>query len=125
MMTSKILKLLTLLAGTCCLVNCATISDSRLYWGNYSETLYNSKKNPGKESQMKHKIELMRIQTKSKELALRTPPGVNAELGMICLTENNMTLAMSSFESEKSLYPESTLLMDKILFLVKKDSSKK
>ena len=69
------------------IVGCAT-SNTNYYWGNYSETLYNLKKDPGDDSLNKHIEELKRIISESKDKELRVPPGIHAELGYR-LAENN------------------------------------
>lgn len=96
--------------------SCATtkVSQSGLYWGDYSKTLYEYKKNPSKDTLAKHKNELMKIISKSKELNLRPPPGIQAELGMILTNENDEKSAMNHFNSEAETYPESRVIITKI-----------
>ena len=63
------------------LFGCAT--QPMYYWGNYSSTLYHYKQNLTDEKLADHKKSLLEIINKSKELDLKTPPGVYAELGYI------------------------------------------
>lgn len=84
------------------------------YWGDYSETLYQSKKNPSDQSVLKHQQSLEKILEESQKNNLRVPPGVYAELGYIYFRQNKKDLAIQNFKMEKALYPESALLMDRL-----------
>jgi len=84
------------------------------YWGNYSKTLYYSKKTPGDETLLAHKQTLENIIEQSKSYNLRVPPGVFAELGYIYFRQNNDKLASQYFKMEEDLYPESKILMARL-----------
>jgi hypothetical protein len=84
------------------------------YWGDYSNTLYKSKKHPSDQSNLDHQQALEKIITESGKNNLRIPPGVYAELGYIYFRQNKKDLAIQYFAMEKQLYPESTLLMDRL-----------
>ena len=88
---------------------------SGYYWGNYSQTLYQYKKNQTKESYDEHKNELLTILEESDKKGLRVPPGVCAELGYIYLIEGNNEKASSYFNKEKTIYPESSKFMDSLI----------
>jgi len=85
------------------------------HWGDYSNSLYNSKKNPSDENLLKHKQVLEEIVKQSNEKSLRVPPGVYAELGYIYFRQNNGKEAERYFELEKQLYPESTVFMQRLI----------
>jgi hypothetical protein len=89
------------------------------YWGNYSNTLYQSKKNPSDQSNLAHLQAMEKIIEESRANNLRIPPGVYAELGYIYFRQNKKDLAIQNFKMEKQLYPESTLLMDRLENAVK------
>ena len=93
---------------------CAT-QQQMYYWGDYSDTLYDVKKDPGVESLAKHKEMLENIVEESEKRNLRIPPGVCAELGYIYALQNNTKTAISLFEREKQIYPESTIFMDRLI----------
>ncbi len=101
-----------ILVVTLLLSGCA--APSMYYWGDYSETLYHSKKTPSDESIVKHQQALENIIEESKKRNLRVPPGVCAELGYIYLKQNKNQLAIQYFQVEKEIYPESTLLMQRL-----------
>lgn len=97
-------------------IGCATpISQSNLYWGRYSHTLYNTKKEPGEESNQAHEKELLSIVEKSQEKNLRVPPGIYAELGIFALERGDKNAAANYFRLEQSIYPEGEALMQKAL----------
>lgn len=97
------------------LVGCAPSRAARMYyWGDYSRTLYGSKKNPSDEAILKHKQVLENIVEESNKNNLRIPPGVYAELGYIYFRQNNNQLAIQYFRQEKAIYPEAALFMDRL-----------
>jgi len=91
------------------------ISASNLYWGNYSKTLYELKKNPGADTKAAHIQELHSIIEKSNELKLRVPPGLYAELGMYLLNQGKKNQATKYFNLELKTYPESKAMVQQIL----------
>lgn len=84
------------------------------YWGDYSKTLYDVKKEPGEASHGAHEQELLSIVKISKERNLRVPPGVYAELGVYALERGDQGVAKNYFNLEKEAYPESEVLMQRI-----------
>ncbi|MDD5168674.1 MAG: DUF4810 domain-containing protein [Syntrophales bacterium] len=84
------------------------------YWGDYSNTLYQSKKNPSDQSILSHQQSLERILEESQKNNARVPPGVYAELGYIYFRQNKKDLAIQNFKMERTLYPESALLMNRL-----------
>lgn len=95
------------------LVGCAP---KRMYnWENYSETLYSCKKNSNEESLLKHMQELEKIIEVSTRNNMRIPPGVYGELGYYYLKSNKTKEAVEYFNLEKQLYPESGILMERLI----------
>ena len=83
---------------------CATkVSQSNLYCGNYSNTLYMVKKEPGEASNLAHEKELQSIVNKSNEMNLRVPPGVYAELGLYAMERGDSDAAKSYFGLEQDI----------------------
>jgi len=98
------------------LCGCATkVSQSNLYWGNYSNTLYMVKKEPSEASNAAHKEELESIVEKSKNMNLRVPPGVYAELGLYAMEAGDEATAKNYFRLEQETYPEGSILMQHVL----------
>lgn len=94
---------------------CATVSQSSLYWGSYSQTLYAVKKEPGDASNAAHERELQSIVEKSKEMNLKVPPGIYAELGVYARERGDFKTAQSYFGLEQDTYPEGATLMKRAL----------
>ena len=96
---------------------CAT-SNTSYYWGNYSSTLYNLKKDPGEESLTKHISELQRIIEKSNDKNLKVPPGIHAELGYRLAEINQNQQARIELTNEVNTYPESKTFIERVLKLL-------
>ena len=58
---------------------------------------------------------LENIVEESQKRNLRLPPGVCAELGYLYALQNNTKKAVQLFQTEKQTYPESTILMDRMI----------
>ena len=76
------------------------------YWGDYSDTLYEYKQTPNKENLEKHKLEILNIISKSKELNKKVPPGICCEYGYILAKEGKKEEAKKYFALEIQAYPE-------------------
>jgi hypothetical protein len=87
---------------------------SLFYWGNYSSTLYNYKKDPSEKNMKLHKATLTNIITESQNKNKLIPPGVFAEYGFICLQEGNAKEANEYFDEEIKAYPESKVFIAKL-----------
>jgi len=98
---------LALLAG------CAS-SEKTFYWGEYSSTLYELKKNPDEKTLEAHKKGLLLIMDESGKRNKKVPPGVNAEYGYILLKGGNETEGMGYLDKETALYPESVVFIERI-----------
>jgi len=85
------------------------------YWGDYSKTYYDEMKNPCEATGAAHLKTLETIIEQSKAKNLAVPPGVHAEYGFIMLKAGKTEVAIVNFEQEKALYPESRLLMDRLI----------
>ena len=98
------------------LSGCVTpVSQSNLYWGKYSQTLYQVKKEPGVLSNQSHENELLSIVDESKTRNLKVPPGVYAELGIFALGRGDDIAAANYFRMEQDVYPEAAILMQRSL----------
>ncbi len=84
------------------------------YWGDYSETLYDYKKNPDEKTLDAHKKSLQDIVDQSSKMDKRVPPGVYAEYGYILLKEGKDQDGLVYLDKEQALYPESTVFIQRI-----------
>ncbi len=85
------------------------------YWGQYEDTLFASYAAPG-EMPPERQVELLeedRQKARSENTPL--PPGFNAQLGYLYYQLGMTDEARQSFEIEKALFPESAVLMDRLL----------
>lgn len=109
-------KSLRLFPAFLCILFTANCAPKQMYcFGDYSKTLYHLEKNQNEESLLKHKQVLETIISQSGERNLAIPPGIYAELGYINLKTNNSKEAISLFQAESKLYPESKHLMDRLI----------
>lgn len=86
---------------------CAANNIGGLYWGDYSATLYEFKKNPTDVTRAEHVESLVDVIEKSKKQGLRVPPGVYAELGSMYLEEGKTSEGSQYLQEEVNTYPES------------------
>lgn len=100
----------------------ATVTEAGYYWGNYSHTLYKYTLDPNDVTLAEHIEELNDIIDKSREMNLKVPPGIHAELGYIRARQGNDAQAMVNYETEMSLYPESRLFLERLTATTSKGS---
>ena len=100
------MKLLLLPLSLVLLVGCATTPPVEYYYGDYSRTLYRSKKASTPESLEKHRQTLEEIIEKSNEKEIRVPPGIYCEYAYILAKEGDPE-AEVYFSLEIETYPES------------------
>ena len=92
------------------------------YYGSYSNTLYEYRKDANQETLARHMKELENIIAESKEEGKRVPPGLYGELGYLHMKSNDNVKAVNFFNLEKQIYPESTILIDRLIKQTNKDS---
>ena len=81
-------------------------------WDNYSQSLYDYQKDAT--AQAAYQAALERI-IASDGPNRKAPPGIFAELGYLKLASGDTKGAIALFEREKSSWPESSLMMDKVI----------
>ena len=96
------------------LYGCGTTSKDTFYWGNYSLTLYDYKKNPDEKTLEAHKKEILSVIEYADKWERKVPPGVYAEYGYLLLKEGNETEGMEYLDKEVTLYPESSVFIERI-----------
>jgi hypothetical protein len=95
------------------LTGCQT-SKGIFYWGNYSETLYELKKEPDEKTLETHKEQLLKIIETSMKKNKLVPPGVYAEYGYLLLKEGKEDEGMEYLNKEESNFPESRTFIERI-----------
>ncbi|MFT7259311.1 MAG: hypothetical protein ACI9MS_001169 [Glaciecola sp.] len=93
------------------LLSACNTTPGGLYWGSYSDTLYNYKKEPGDQSRQQHVKSLNDIIATSDKKGIRVPPGVLIELAIMQIESGSPENANSLLDRELSLYPESKTLV--------------
>ena len=95
---------------------CAACAPATLYrWGDYDETLYQHYKHP--EDHREFVENLTRIILDNEQRGTRVPPGCYAEYGWALYEVGRYPDAARYFEKESSLWPESQVLMQKMIAL--------
>ncbi len=111
------IRLLSLAIALSFLSGCAGMKSHppRLYWGNYSESLYEYKKSPSPATLNSHKETLQDIIETSNNYGILPPPGVSAELGKIYIEAGDKNKGIEFINKEATDYPESRQLMALLL----------
>ncbi|HLP24784.1 MAG TPA: DUF4810 domain-containing protein [Acidobacteriota bacterium] len=85
------------------------------YWGNYEGSLYQAYSHPEKMPAEEQIAKLQEDLTKAAAAGLKTNPGLHAQLGYAYLHVGKPEEARKEFETEKVLFPESAVLMDRLI----------
>jgi hypothetical protein len=86
---------------------------TRYHWGQYDTALYQHYRNP-----QDHEAWVEALRTtilEAEQLGLKVPPGVCAEYGYALFEEGRAAESLPWFQREKETWPESTVLMDKMI----------
>jgi hypothetical protein len=81
-------------------------------WGNYEGSLYTLMKDP---TSFEQYGKALSRQIEDGERSGRVPPGIYAEYGYFLSVTNHPVDAIKFYEKEKQRWPESALLMDKMI----------
>lgn len=101
-----------LIIASALLLGCATASSDLYYWGPYEDLIYLMYKKPGSADPMTQIATLREHIGKAGEAGKRVPPGLHAHLGYMHYLQNDFQAAMAEFETEKKLFPESSIFID-------------
>ncbi len=91
------------------LLGCST---TKYHWGSYEKSLYQYYKNPANVEELG---EALTEVIKEGEAKGSVPPGIYAEYGHVLLDIGKAREAIIYFEKEKNVWPESSMLMDKMI----------
>lgn len=95
------------------LAGCATTPSARFFWGNYDAALLEYGKHP--EQREAYIAKLKAIIEAADQNGAPIPPGLCAEYGYALFEEGQGPEAARWFGRERDLYPESKVLMDKMI----------
>lgn len=102
--------LLATLACAAALTACAPTS--RFEWGGYEQALYAYSQNPENRGVYKESLEKAIERGRARDAIA---PGLLAELGYLHLEEGNSVEALKYFREERTRFPESAVLMDRVI----------
>jgi hypothetical protein len=97
------------------LTGCATGPQQKYEWGNYEQSMYEYYKNPADSNELILSIEKT-IKTAAAENRI-VAPGLYAEYGYLLMLQGKQQSAVDNFQKEKQKWPESTILMDRMIKL--------
>lgn len=109
--------LVPVVATVVLLTGCAPQPAKPLYnYGNYSDSYYAYKKNMTPETTLALQNSMEKAITDTTlSQSGRVPPGMYANLGYLYIKAGKPNDAISNFTKEKTVYPESTIFMDRLI----------
>lgn len=105
-------RLAVLVAALCC---AACGAGPYYHWGPYEDLVYEMYTEPGKAGPEVQVERLARDVEKTLSRGERVPPGVHAHLGYMYFLTGNLDAARAALETEKRLYPEGAVFVDRLL----------
>ncbi len=106
------------LLGTTIMTGCA--SKAGLYqWGSYEEQVYAMYSDTGKVPIEEQVINLEKDYQVARSTNQPVPPGYHAHLGYLYFQLGKTDQALQSFVTEKTLFPESTVYMNRLIKRIK------
>ncbi|PSJ79608.1 DUF4810 domain-containing protein [Neisseria iguanae] len=109
------------LAAVLLLAACSSAPKQMYYWKNYSPTIYEHLKNDNRSvGEQINKMEKYFTEAGRKQIAVA--PGSHAHMGLLLIDAGQNEAARQHFETERRLFPESSVFMD---FLLKSKGGKK
>lgn len=102
------------------LLACTTGNPNLYYWGDYEDAIYDMYLEPGKTSLTDEILRLEEQVEKAAAAGMTVPPGLHAHLGYLYVNEGDDATALVHFQTEKALFPESTVFIDGLIARMKK-----
>ncbi len=109
--SGRLVLVLSLAAGG--VLGCA--AEPKYHWGSYEKLLYQMQHNPGEATPEAQADKLTRDIQEASGKGKPVPPGVHAHLAYMLLMTGNGDGAMSNFQIEKTKYPESAVMIDRLV----------
>ena len=88
-------------------------------WGSYEEQVYAMYSDAGKVSIEEQLQRLERDYQKARATDKPVPPGYHAHVGYLYFQLGKADQALQSFETEKTLFPESAMYIDRLIARIK------
>lgn len=103
-----------LLAAACAAAALAACAPgSQYYWNGYDTALFRHYKNPQDRADFVESLKATILG--AEQSGMKVPPGICAEYGYALYEEGQAAEALPWFQREKETWPESTVLMDKMI----------
>ncbi len=103
---------LLLLAAAAALAS-ACAPQTKYHWGDYDTAMYKFYQNPAGRDAWVESLRTIILQ--AEQLGDKVPPGICAEYGYALFEEGQAEASVKWFQREKETWPESTVLMDKMI----------
>jgi len=84
-------------------------------WGEYEDLVYDMYVKPGEADPATQVAKLTEDIQKMHDAGYQAPPGIHAHLGYMQYLQGNAGVAITEFEIEKTLYPESSVFIDGLI----------
>ncbi len=84
-------------------------------WGSYENSVYSTTSAAGEVDVGAEIHALTQLVEKARDQGKPVPPGLHAHIGYLYSLQGDIDTAVAAFETEKELYPESTVFVDGIL----------
>lgn len=102
------------------IIGCAASEQPRYFWGDYEDLIYQMYIEPGSADSTIQIAKLKDDINKAGTEGKLAPPGLHGHLGYMYLVQGDTHNAALEFETEKSLFPESTQFIDGLMGHLKK-----
>ncbi len=89
------------------------VKQTRYHWGQYDTALYQHYKNPQDRDAYIEALKTTILEADQR--GEKVPPGICAEYGYALFEEGQAAQSLPWFQREKETWPESTVLMDKMI----------
>ena len=97
------------------LAGCAAAPPPLYYWGSYEQVIYDAYQTPGSADPRAQLDKLEADYQQARSQNMRMPPGWHAHVGYLYYQLGDRDQARQQFLTEKAEFPESTVLMDRLL----------
>lgn len=111
-MSSHLFRQALLLATLALLNACA---QQQFYWGSYEDSLYHRYQHPGEQGEAQAFSMLVAIISEAEQAQAKVAPGVYADYGYLLFKQGKADEAITAFQKEAQLFPESKHLMETII----------
>jgi hypothetical protein len=108
-----------ILLAAAVLAGCAGRKPLLYHWGSYEEQIYAMYSDTGKVPIEEQLQDLERDYQAARAANEAVPPGYHAHVGYLYFQLGKIDQALQSFATEKALFPESTVYMDRLIARIK------